>query len=109
MCRQRKLKVSRVKTELIQRLKQHEISSINQPQLTINENSVIILKQPAQLIPVIFEEFAKCAQTKTINYEILHQLDNSLKQYSLEQDDQDKSILEILKRVKTSDQSFENY
>ena len=42
LCRQRKLKVSGIKAELIQRLKQHEISSLNQPQLSINENIVII-------------------------------------------------------------------
>jgi hypothetical protein len=41
LCRQRKLKVSGIKAELIQRLKLHEISSLNQPQLTINENIVI--------------------------------------------------------------------
>jgi hypothetical protein len=44
-------------------LKLHEISSLNQPQLTINENIVIIPNQPSQLIPVIFEEDTNSSQS----------------------------------------------
>jgi hypothetical protein len=63
LCRQRQLKVSGIKAERIQRLKLHEISSLNQPQLTINENIVIIPNQPSQLIPVIFEEDTNSSQS----------------------------------------------
>jgi len=47
-------------------------------------------------------------QRETINYKSRYQLDDPLKQYSVEQDDHDKSILEIVKRVKTSDKSLQD-
>ena len=54
-----------LKIELINRLKEHDISLINQPQLHLTQNSLICQNQPvaSQLIPLIFEEDSISSQS----------------------------------------------
>ena len=59
----------------------------------------------------VLKESSKVENVKpgeSINYKVRYQLDDPLKKYSMQNDDHDKSIFEVVKRLKTNDKSLED-